>query len=380
MPPDVTRVRLSSIDRLRGAVMALMLVDHVREYFFLHQQVSDPMVLNSTSVELFFTRLSSHFCAPVFVLLTGLGAWLYGQKNGRTRRDTAVFLAQRGLILIALELTVVNFAWSLSLSPPKLYLQVIWAIGLSMLALSALLWLPRPVQAALAVLIMAGHNLLDPLQFTPQEAGFIPWAILHDRSLIELSPSLTLRTSYPVLPWIGIMLAGYLMGPLYRPGVAAAWRQRWLVWGGVGALLTFAVLRLVNRYGDHPWVAGATLLESVRSFLNLTKYPPSLQFILLTLGLGWLALAGLERLKAGAWLDRIGAVPLFFYLGHLYLLQALYQWMAWVFGTHHAGRFGLDAVWQVWALAAGVLWLMAGPCRALAQLKQRSQARWLSYF
>ncbi|WP_027477104.1 DUF1624 domain-containing protein [Curvibacter gracilis] len=373
--------RWSSIDRLRGAVMALMAVDHVREFFFLHQQVADPMDLATTSPELFFTRLCSHFCAPVFVLLTGLSAWLRGSRPGASRRDTAVFLAQRGAILIGLELTLVNFAWTFSLPPPMIYLQVIWAIGLSMLALAALIYLPRPLQWALALLIIAGHNALDGLHFQPDEAAFIPWAILHDRSVMLLGWGLRARSSYPVLPWIGVMLLGYALGPLYSAQVASRSRRAWLTGLGLLALLGFGVLRQLNGYGDHAWVPGASPLHTLMAFLNVTKYPPSLQFLLLTLGLGLLALALFERIGWAGPLADIGGAPMFFYLVHLYLLYLLHWVLLHHVGPNHGGRFGLDEVWQIWALAAGVVALLYGPCRWFARVKRNNPSvRWLRYF
>lgn len=373
--------RWSSIDRLRGAVMALMAVDHVREFFFLHQQVADPMDLATTSPELFFTRLCSHFCAPVFVLLTGLSAWLRGSRPGASRRDTAVFLAQRGAILIGLELTLVNFAWTFSLPPPMIYLQVIWAIGLSMLALAALIYLPRPLQWALALLIIAGHNALDGLHFQPDEAAFIPWAILHDRSVMLLGWGLRARSSYPVLPWIGVMLLGYALGPLYSAQVASRSRRAWLTGLGLLALLGFGVLRQLNGYGDHAWVPGASPLHTLMAVLNVTKYPPSLQFLLLTLGLGLLALALFERIGWAGPLADIGGAPMFFYLVHLYLLYLLHWVLLHHVGPNHGGRFGLDEVWQIWALAAGVVALLYGPCRWFARVKRNNPSvRWLRYF
>lgn len=370
--------RLGSIDRLRGAVMVLMLVDHVREFFYLHLQVGDPMNIASTSPELFFTRLTSHVCAPVFVLLTGLGAWLYG--SGRSMQETAAYLAKRGLLLIALELTVVGFAWSFSFPPKMIYLQVIWAIGLAMLALSALLWLPRTAQVLLVVLLVFGHNALDGVHFASREAGFIPWAILHQRSVIELGSAIAVRTSYPVLPWVGIILFGYLLGPLYARGASAETRQHRLLAMGWAALGAFVVLRLLNSYGDHAWQLGSTVLTSLMSFLNITKYPPSLHFILLTLGIGLLALARLERTQNGRLLAVIGRVPMFFYIAHIYLLHLIYLLFAAFHGPNQGERFGFSQVWMIWALALPVLASLYWPCLWFGQLKQAGRQRWLTYF
>jgi uncharacterized membrane protein len=370
--------RLGSIDRLRGAVMVLMLVDHVREFFYLHLQVGDPMSIASTPPELFFTRLTSHVCAPVFVLLTGLGAWLYG--SGRSLQETAAYLAKRGLLLIVLELTVVGFAWSFSFTPKMIYLQVIWAIGLAMLALSALLWLPRAGQILLVALLVFGHNALDAVHFANGEAGFIPWAILHDRSVIELGGGIAARTSYPVLPWIGIILFGYLLGPLYAREASVETRQRRLLAMGMAALGAFVVFRLLNVYGDHAWLAGNTILASLMSFLNITKYPPSLHFILLTLGIGLLALAGMERTQGGRMLALIGRVPMFFYIAHLYMLHLIYLLLAAYYGPNQGDRFGFSQVWMIWAMALPVLVSLYLPCRWFGRLKQEGRQGWMRYF
>jgi len=380
MQSDVSTRRVRAIDTLRGLVMALMLVDHVREFFFLHRQVADPMVVGETSPELFFTRLASHFCAPVFVFLTGLGAWFHGSRKGATRQGTAAYLAKRGLLLVALELSLINFAWTFSFPPAVIYLQVIWAIGLSMLALAALLWLPVWGQLALGLLIVGGHNLLDSLHFAAGSPAYLPWAILHDRSMIAVGESLRIRTSYPVLPWIGVILLGHVAGALYRAEVQPGQRQRYLGLIGAAALAGFFLLRLLNVYGDHAWTVGGSGLETVMSFLNVTKYPPSLLFLLLTLGAGMLALGLLERGRVWHVLACFGRVPLFFYVLHLYGLHLLYLGFGAVLGRTEGGRYGFAEVWQIWLLAGAVLVALYLPCRWFAGVKQRSGTGWASYF
>lgn len=371
-------LRLDGIDRLRGAVMVLMLVDHVREFFYLHRQVADPMDVASSSPELFFTRLASHLCAPVFVLLTGLGAWLHASRHNR--REIAAYLVKRGVLLVLLELSLVNFAWTFSFPPRMIYLQVIWAIGLAMLALALLLWLPRAAQIGLAAGLIGAHNLLDGIHFSAGEAGFVPWAILHVRSVIALTDHLAVRTSYPVLPWIGIILLGYLLGPLYARDASPRARRQGLVGLGMAALLAFLALRWLNVYGDAAWQVGATPLASLMSFLNITKYPPSLHFSLLTLGFGLLALAGLERVQGGRMLVLIGRVPLFFYVVHLYLLHCLYLLFAAVLGPNQAVRFGFEEVWMIWAMVPPVLAALYLPCRWFGHLKQEGRYPGLRYF
>uniref|UniRef100_UPI0028AB82EE DUF1624 domain-containing protein n=1 Tax=Pseudomonas sp. TaxID=306 RepID=UPI0028AB82EE len=324
--PTLLTQRLQSIDALRGLVILFMLLDHVRETFFLHRQVSDPMAIDATDPSLFASRTLAHLCAPVFVLLTGLSAWLYGEKY-RGRSDVSAFLFKRGLFLVVLEFTLVNFAWTFQLPPSVVYMQVIWAIGVSMIALSLLVWLPRPALLAVGALIIAGHNLLDGLHFDAQSALHVPWAILHDRGWLEVSENLRLRTSYPVLPWIGVIALGYGLGPWFGRGSDAGERRHRLLMAGVTALLAFMVLRLYNGYGEAPWSGYPALTQTLMSFFNITKYPPSLLFLALTLGCGLLLLRAFERAGLARWVSALavlGAAPMFFYLLHLYVLKLLY--------------------------------------------------------
>ncbi len=371
--------RISAIDTLRGLVMALMLVDHVREFFYLHQQVSDPMDLGSVDPALFFTRLASHWCAPIFVFLTGLGAWCYGQKFADPRPATSVYLLKRGLFLVLLELTLINFAWTFSWPPRIIYLQVIWAIGLSMLALALLLWLPRLWQFVLGIAIIAGHHLFDGLHLNPGDTGQVLWAILHDRSLIELF-GLQARTSYPALPWFGVILLGYAAGPLYARSASPELRRRWLLPAGLGALLLFLLLRALDVYGEHPRQPADTLLGQLMSWLNLTKYPPSLLFLLLTLGTGLLLLVRLERRPLPRFWSDLGRVPMFFYVLHLYLLHGLYLLCLQIWGPNQGSRYGFEQVWPIWLTAALVLLTIYPLCHSFAAYKRQHQGGWRSYF
>ncbi len=376
--------RLLSIDALRGLVMLVMLLDHVRDMFFLHVPVADPMDVAATSPALFFSRLLAHLCAPVFIALAGVSAWLYGNA-GHDRRAVSGFLLKRGLILVLLELTLVGFAWTWRLPPQVIYLQVIWAIGLSMLALAALVWLPRAALVAIGVAVVAGHNLLSPLHFAADSAWHVPWAILHDRTWLDVADGLRVRTSYPVLPWIGVIALGYAAGPWFAAAMPARARQLRLAGCGLAALAGFAWLRALNGYGqEQKWMPGADALHTAMSLLNVTKYPPSLLFLLLTLGTGCLLLAWLERAQGGRparCLAVFGAVPMFFYLLHLYVLQGLYQLCVYRWGLNQGRVFGLDHVWQLW-LAAAVLALVLWPAvRWFAALKaKRRNWRWLKYF
>jgi uncharacterized membrane protein len=375
--------RLTSIDQLRGTVIVLMLLDHVRETFYLHQQVPDPMVLDQVEPALFASRLLAHLCAPVFVLLTGLSAWLYGSGQSDPRRAASAFLLKRGLFLIALELLVVNFAWTLQFPPSVIYLQVIWAIGLSMVALAGLLWLPRGALAALALAVIAGHNLLDGVHVSGNGPLAVLWKVLHQRDWIELGEALRLRTSYPVLPWIAVIALGYTLGPWFARNGDPTQRRRRLVWAGGGALLGFAALRALNVYGDAPWQESGTAGQTLMSLFNVTKYPPSLLFLLLTLGIGLLLLRLYEQprmARALAPLAEIGAAPMFFYLVHLFVLKALYVAAEARWGQTHGAYFGVDQVWVLWVITAVLAVALYWPARAFARLKaRRRDLAWLRY-
>lgn len=372
--------RLTSIDATRGLVMLLMLVDHTREFFYMHEQVSDPVNVLTTSPQLFFTRLSAHLCAPVFVLLTGLAAWLYQSKTNK--KEASLFLLKRGLFLMFLEITLINFGWSFTLAPQTLFLQVIWAIGLSMLTLSALLWLPMKAILGIGITIIFAHNLLDPITFHEQGLPQALWAILHDRSYIQITDLLRVRTSYPLLPWIGVIAFGYSLGPLFQATQSAIKRQQQLIALGILSLITFITLRLTNFYGDSSlWQLYENPMSTVISFFNVTKYPPSLQFLLLTLGVGFIILAMLE--KKFLWkniLSTFGSVPMFFYIVHIYLVNLINQFCIMVWGPNQGQYFSFSGIWGLWIFSiilAVPLWFL---CRWYGDIKRKSKNPILKYF
>ncbi len=375
--------RIGAIDALRGLVMMVMLLDHVRETFFLHLQVSDPMAVPGTPPEVFFSRLAAHLCAPGSVFLTGLSAWLYAHPPQGAPRDARSFLLKRGLFLIALELTLVNLAWSGRYE--VLYLQVMWAIGLSMLALAALLSLPRAVLLGLGALIVAGHNLLAGVQVAPDSPWHALWTVLLQRGWLVEEGWVRVRLTYPVLPWVGVILLGWCFAPAFAATASAVRRRALLLATGVACLALLALLRGFNLYGENaPWQPGATALETAMSWLNFTKYPPSLDFLLLTLGIGLLLLALLER--ADNAFTRVcatfGGAPMFYYLLHLYVLLAGYRLALWLWGPNQGARFGAgaDQFWLIWAIWLGLLPLLYGPVRAFGRFKRRSGKAWLKYF
>lgn len=375
------RSRMLAIDALRGLVMLFMLVDHVRETFFLHVQVSDPMNPLTTPPELFFTRLSSMVCAPAFVFLTGLSACLYGQTHSRA--EVSTFLLKRGLFLIVLELTLVNFAWNATFVPATLWLQVIWAIGLSMMVLAALIHLPRPGLIALGVVIVAGHNLLDSIVLTPRSPWFEAWSILHQRAFLEITDYTRARTTYPVLPWIGVIALGYCAGPWFARSVDREQRHRLLWTWGLALIAGFVLVRYLNVYGDEPWQHLEGSLHTLMSALSLTKYPPSLLFLMPTLGVGLVLLACFQRLEGGRLLrvlSQYGGAPMFFYLLHLLVLKALYLTAVQVWGLNQGAYYGFDTLTSVWLWSAGLAVALYLPTRWFAELKQRRRdIGWLKY-
>jgi uncharacterized membrane protein len=336
------RTRIVSIDLVRGLVMVLMALDHTRDFFaagaFNPREVTEPA--------LFLTRWITHFCAPTFIFLAGISAYLYGAQ-GRSTGAVSRFLLTRGAWLVLIEFTVVRLGWTFSLRFNHLVMQVIFAIGVSMMALAALVYLPRWAIAAAGIAMIAGHNLLDAIKAEQLGLAAPIWNVLHQPGLLTLSPDLTLFVLYPLIPWIGVMAAGYALGPVF--GLDRAVRRRWLVALGAAVTAGFVILRASNLYGDGaPWTAHDGVVATVLSFINCEKYPPSLLYLTMTIGPALLLLAAFENAR-GRLADCIvifGSVPLFYYVAHLFLLHALavaFAWTmvgdtAWLFGSLAAGK------------------------------------------
>ncbi|MBC7827504.1 MAG: DUF1624 domain-containing protein [Chitinophagaceae bacterium] len=381
--------RIESIDLLRGIVMIIMALDHVRQYFHADSLRFEPTDLEQTNVALFFTRWITHFCAPVFVFLAGTAAFLSGQR--KTKRQLSIFLLKRGAWLIIAELTLVNFAWSFN---PNLYyigLQVIWALAISMIALAMMIHLPVKWILTLGGIIVAGHNLLDSIHFN----GFL-WSALHETTIFKLGKDHFVRTAYPVLPWVGLIALGYCFGKLYSPGFDKATRKKWLLILGSSAIGLFILLRFINVYGDMVhWSEQHSIVYTLLSFLNTTKYPPSFLFLLMTIGPSLLFLAFAEKKysqfeKA---IIRIGRVPFFYYLLHLYLIHLLamlaaqlsgYSWSDMIlvrrtrFDPQLKGYgFSLGVTYLVWI---AVVLLLYPICKWYDEYKIKHKEKWwLSY-
>lgn len=316
--------RIESIDLLRGVAMVIMALDHVRDYFNYGSFFIDPTNVETTTPILFFTRFITHFCAPVFVFLAGTSAFLYG--NRKTKLELFKFLLTRGLWLIFLEIVVNNLIWTFDFTYSFPVFQVIWAIGFSMVCLSFLIYLPKKIILIVGIILIAGHNTLDGILMKGQSFQSIVWYLLHQEQVLIINPNYAILLAYPLIPWIGLMALGYLFGTFYQKDYDAAIRKIWTLRIGLGAIILFFILRGLNIYGDLvPWSIQETTTKTILSFFNVTKYPPSLLFLCITLGPALLFLNVYEKTK-----NRLtdlflvfGRVPLFFYFLHVLVIHTL---------------------------------------------------------
>ncbi len=396
--PPSAGARLASIDLIRGAVMVLMALDHVRVYSGLPAGGPTPGI--------FFTRWVTNFCAPAFVFLAGTSAFLYGQRHP----DLPRFLLTRGAWLVFLELTGIRVGWTFNLDFAHYLLAgVIWALGWCMILMAVLVRLPVWATGLIGLVLMAGHNLLDARFFDlasalPNSRAAWLWTILYFGFYggpIELGaggPNLVVL--YSIVPWIGVMAAGYAFGAVVV--MEPAHRRRLCLGIGLSATVLFLALRGLNLYGDpSPWGGAAAAgdgrptMPAILAFLNTTKYPASLSFLLMTLGptIALIPILESARGTVSRWLTVFGRVPLFFYLLHIPLIHALAlpvsllrlgEVTPWLFANHPMGNppapdgytWSLGLLYAVWALAVVVLYF---PCRWFAELKARRTDRWLSY-
>ena len=385
-----SKKRIDSIDILRGIIMIIMALDHVRDFFHINAMTSDPTDPATTTPILFFTRWITHFCAPVFVFLAGTSAFLTGRK--RTKKELSLFLVKRGIWLVILEVTIFNFLFSFDPLFHFVALQVIWVTGVSMLLLAALIYLPGPVLFIIGVVMVAGHNMLDTFNTRNMPDTPVWWAMLHQQYITQYAPGRLFGIFYPLLPWPGIMLLGYCMGSLFVPGYDATKRRRQLVWMGLIATVVFILLRWINVYGDLvPWTKQKNQTATILSFFNVTKYPPSLLYICMTIGPSLILLAWLEKIKA-KWSDIVviyGRVPMFYYLLHFFVIHFLCMTAFFVTGhtmSQAAGGmmlfrpddfgFSLGAVYLIWiAVVAGLYPI----CKWYSKYKASHTQWWLSY-
>ena len=386
--------RIESIDLLRGLVMIFMALDHVRDYFHADAFLYDPTDVTKTSVILFFTRWITHFCAPTFIFLAGTSAFLIGLR--KSKQELSGFLLKRGLWLVLLELTIINFAWFFNVQFSLVTLFVIWTLGLGMIVLAACIHLPFKLVFAIGALLVAGHHALDNFHVEGDGIDAILWSMVHEQRGFPLPNGFFLFVGYPVVPWIGVMLLGYCFGVFYKPSYDPLTRRKILLYLGGGGVALFILIRFINLYGDpNPWSVQPDPVFTVLSFLNVTKYPPSLLYLLMTLGPAILLLAvsenynGVISQKAKV----LGRVPMFYYLLHLYLIHVLAMLAAvltgydvtdmifntWVTMSPELKGYGFD-LWVVYVIWIGVVLSLYPLCKWYDDYKMAQRSKWwLSY-
>ncbi|PWT96617.1 MAG: hypothetical protein C5B52_15395 [Bacteroidetes bacterium] len=390
----IPKKRIVSIDLLRGTVMIIMALDHVRHSFNREAFFFEPTDLTQTTPALFFTRFVTHYCAPVFVFLAGISAYLSGVK--KTRRELSEFLIKRGLWLIFIELFVIILANTYNPTYSFLNLQVIWAIGISMIVLAGLIHLSRNTILLVGIILVAFHNLLDPIHISGNNFPSFIWSVLHEPGVFHLG-RFTIYVMYPVLPWIGIMAIGYYFGKFYDASYDPVNRRDNLLTLGVGAIILFLILRTINIYGDPaPWSIQKNGILSFLSIINVTKYPPSLLYTLITLGPALIFLALTERPLNG-FTERVsvfGRVPFFYYVLHLYFIHALamiasvaqgYGWRVMILTTRMNNTVALKGygfnLFITYLIYFGLIILLYPFCWWFDKYKRAHQFEkpWLSY-
>lgn len=385
---DILHTRVRSVDILRGIVMVLMALDHTRDYFT--DFYNNPTDLSVASTGTFLTRWITHFCAPVFVFLAGTSAFLSLSKK-KDKKAASFFLFTRGIWLIVLELTIVRFGWLFNLDYSQTIVQVIWAIGWSMIFLAALIHLPFKAILTIGLIMVFGHNALDFIPVDTQTGTGLLWHFLHQSGFIQYGTNGSLFIIYPLIPWIGVMATGYCFGRILQYNEHK--RNRLLYRIGGGAILLFIILRATNLYGDpHPWTVQESWHRTVLSFINCEKYPPSLLYLLMTLGPSIMLMPLLERAAAnvGRFFTVFGRVPLFYYIAHIYLIHAMALMGAAMLGlpldyftdndliwvSKPGWGWGLPVVYAVWIAAVLLLYY---PSRWFMRVKQQNKQWWLSY-
>ena len=385
--------RINSIDILRGLIILIMALDHVRDYFHSQALIDQPTNLLTTTPQLFFTRWITHFCAPLFLFLSGISAFLSGQR--KTKKELSVFLIKRGLWLILAEIFIMTFILTFNPTYSFILLAVIWAIGWSMIILGLLIRTSYMAIAIVGIILVFGHNITD---YFPPVKNAATDALLRifvsGAGTVYPFAGRVVLFAYSILPWTGIMLIGFSFGQLYKNNFDANRRKKVLLWSGIGAIVLFVSLRLINQYGDpSPWVDVRPGLYNFLSFINTTKYPVSLQFTCMTLGPGLIALSLLDNIKDG-WFNFVkvyGKVPLFFFAGHFLLAHILC--VIAFFATGHTTDqivdpkspflfrpvnfgFSLTTTYLIWLQ---VVLFMYYPCKWYGKYKETHRKWWLSY-
>ncbi len=374
--------------------MVIMALDHVREFFHADAMTGSPTNLATTTPVLFFTRWITHFCAPVFLFLSGLSAFLNGQK--KTTKELTIFLIKRGFWLIVIEFVVISFVLTFNPFYNIIFLEVIWATGISMIILGLLIHLPFRIIALIGVMIFFGHNLLDAAEAARQGKLDTFWALLHGRNaFFSINANHSLLMGYSFLPWTGIMIMGYCFGRLYAAGTSQEKRKKILLGTGAAMVVLFIVLRFINVYGNPvPWASQKSPVFSFLSFLNTNKYPPSLQFSCMVLGPALIVLALTENTsnRVTAFFNIYGRVPLFYFIVHFFLIHILCMILFFVSGYTFKDAYGgkgqifgfrpvefgypLWGVYIIWVLVIAAMYPL---CKKYDRYKSTHQKWWLSY-
>ncbi len=387
-----TYTRIGSIDLLRGLVMVIMALDHVRNYFHYDVFFYSPTDLSKTSIALFITRFITHFCAPVFVFFAGTSAFLAGQRKGK--KALSVWLIKRGIWLIIAELTIIQLAWFFKLDYTTILLQVIWVIGLGMLLTAGLIHLPKKWTIGVCLIVITCHNFYD-FYAPPEIFSQALWTFLYAFDFVNIG-GIQIFNSYPIIPWVFVMPLGYYFGGFYSPSVDPQKRIKYLKLLGLGATMLFVLARLINVYGDpNPWSVQNSFSFTILSFFNVSKYPPSLLFLMITLGPSFLFLSFAEKCQGSLArkLSIIGQVPMFFYILHLYAIHLLAVVAAmltgfsfsdmiidvWVTMQPELKGYGFD-LWVVYLIWIFLTIMLYPICYWYKNYKQNNRDKWwLSY-
>jgi uncharacterized membrane protein len=384
---------VESIDLVRGLVMIVMALDHVRDYVHFDSLLFSPTDLARTTPALFATRFITHLCAPTFMLLAGTSIWFVARR--KTPRETSAFLLTRGLWIALVQLTIVRFAWSFDPAFRYNSASILWAIGLCMVAMAALVRVRFEALLAFGFILIVGHDAFDRVSFAPRSAADVVWTFLHAHKTYDLGHGRSFQFLYPFVPWIGVMALGFCLGRLYDEDVPSGTRRSALLRMGSASLLSFLALRLWNVYGDPvAWTPRTTRSATVMSFLNLEKYPPSLLYLLVTLGTALLLLAFFEGRGLAGWTPLVvfGRAAFFYYVVHVLLAHLIglvavvvsgrpWQTMVFTHGPHTDASPLLAGTWGFSLLGTYVAWIalvvaMYPLCRAWLRLKNRNKSRW----
>jgi uncharacterized membrane protein len=388
-----TTYRITSIDILRGIVMIIMAIDHTRDFFHESAMTADPLNPATTTAPLYFTRWITHFCAPIFVFLSGISAYLSAQR--KSKAEASLFMIKRGLWLILVEVTIVTFGITFDPTFGFIVLQVIWAIGCSMVLLGIVSRFSNTAVLVVGIILFFGHNILDSVSLPATGTAGNLWTVFFRAffGIIPIDETHVVGVFYAILPWTGAMMMGYSIGRWYKKDFPAESRKKLLLVSGISLIVLFVVLRATNIYGNPlPFKSGDGFMYNLFAFLNTSKYPPSLQYLSMTLGPGCIFLALLENVQTrfSRFVSVYGSVPFFYYILHFYLIHTLLVII--FFATGHTNSeitanppfffrpatFGYN-LWIMYGIWLFVVLALYFPCRWFSRYKKTHRQWWLSY-